>query len=80
MPKPCLPTPSSFLAPPLPRWSPLFLQEKEVAALVGAHRTTVRRWVALGEFPAPVRFPGRRVAWRLADVLAWAEARESVAR
>jgi predicted DNA-binding transcriptional regulator AlpA len=80
MPKSHLPSSANFDGTHLPRMEPLLVRIREVVALVGAHRSTVIRWVALGEFPAPVRLPGRRVAWRLADVVAWAEARESVAR
>jgi excisionase family DNA binding protein len=69
-------TASPFIVPHSPQLFPLLLREKEVAALVGAHRTTVRRWIKLGEFPAPVRYPGRRVGWRLPEVAAWVEARE----
>jgi predicted DNA-binding transcriptional regulator AlpA len=71
-----LPRSATYDDPPSPRMEPLLLRLREVVALVSAHRSTVIRWVALGEFPAPVRLPGRRVAWRLAEVIAWTEARE----
>jgi predicted DNA-binding transcriptional regulator AlpA len=71
-----LPSSATYDDPSLSRMEPLLLRLREVVALVGAHRSTVIRWVALGEFPAPVRLPGRRVAWRLAEVIAWTEARE----
>ena len=54
----------------------LLLRERDVANLVGAHRSTIRRWMRKGEFPLAVRLPGRRVAWLAAEVVAWAEARE----
>lgn len=35
---------------------------------------TMRKMVADGKFPAPIKLSPRRIAWRKADVLAWVEA------
>lgn len=41
-----------------------------------AARSTIYGWMEKGEFPKPVRLGGRTVAWRTADLEAWAEARK----
>lgn len=35
---------------------------------------TMRKMVADGKFPAPIKLSPRRIAWRKADVLAWINA------
>jgi len=45
--------------------------------LVGWSKSTVYQHMAEGTFPAPVRLSARSVAWRLDDVLAWIESRQS---
>lgn len=41
-------------------------------------KSTLHAQVAAGEFPKPIRLGKRRVAWRLSDLLTWAESREVV--
>ena len=38
---------------------------------------TLRRKVAAGEFPQPVKLSARVVAWKLDDVMEWAKACEA---
>jgi prophage regulatory protein len=45
--------------------------------LVGWSKSTVYQHMANGTFPAPVRLSTRSVAWRLDDILAWIESRQS---
>ena len=60
-----------MISRPLDAVGSRLLRELEVARLASVHRATLRRWVARGKFPAPVRLPGRRVAWHHCEVLAW---------
>ncbi len=65
-----LPTAPSATTPPL------FVNDREVARLLGCARATVWRALADPSFPRPVRLLGRRVAWRVSEVEEWAAARE----
>jgi prophage regulatory protein len=47
---------------------------------IGLSRSTIYKFIAEGEFPAPVRLGARSVGWRQSDVDAWLEAREQVQR
>jgi prophage regulatory protein len=38
------------------------------------HRNTLWRWVAAGQFPAPIKLSPGVTAWRLSDVEAWEKA------
>ena len=48
----------------------LLVREKDLPALLGLSRATVRRAMAAGRFPACIRI-GRCVAWRRVDLEAW---------
>jgi excisionase family DNA binding protein len=45
----------------LPNW-PRLLSEEVAAAYLSVSKSTFRRWVEAGKFPAPIR-EGRRVLW-----------------
>ena len=46
--------------------------ESEVCGMVGRSFWTVRRWVKLGHFPAPVQlYPNAKRQWRRAVIRAW---------
>ena len=45
------------------------LTERELAAALGVKPVTVRKYLANGELPKPVRVGGKRF-WRVRDVLA----------
>lgn len=47
----------------------------ETAGWASLGGSTVLRWVKLGKFPQPVRLGPNRVAWDVADLEKWAEAR-----
>lgn len=47
------------------------LRPAGVAALLGVGRSTLRRWVATGLFPAPLRLTGQSVRWHAQDVQDW---------
>ncbi|GAA5213750.1 helix-turn-helix transcriptional regulator [Corallincola platygyrae] len=51
--------------------SNFLLTEAEVRKLMSISRSTLRRWIKAGNFPAPVQLPGRRVAWRSSDLNTW---------
>jgi predicted DNA-binding transcriptional regulator AlpA len=53
-----------------PIFSPLMIRERDLPALLGFSRATLRRAMAAGRFPACIRV-GRGVAWRLADLERW---------
>lgn len=50
-------------------------RRRQVEQLVQLSRSTIYANVKAGTFPPPVRIGARAVAWRLADVEAWLEAR-----
>lgn len=53
------------------------IRRPEAQGLTGLPKSTLYGYVATGEFPAPVRLSARSVAWRLDDILAWIESRQS---
>jgi len=54
---------------------PLYLDKSTVAELVALSETTVERLVREDGFPKPRLISGRRVAWLVREVEAWAESR-----
>lgn len=48
-----------------------FLELKEVAILVGADESTIRRWIKDGQFPESRPVGSGRRAWSAAAVAAW---------
>jgi len=53
-----------------------------VAAMVGMSKSTVRRMVLLGDFPAPLRIgygPRGAIGWQVSTVEAWVAARVAAA-
>jgi prophage regulatory protein len=48
-----------------------FLRLNEVQSRLGIKRSTVYRWVSLGQFPHPVKLGERVSAWRESDILEW---------
>lgn len=42
----------------------------ELAQSLQVHPRTINRWVTAGDFPAPLRLPGRVKRWAVDDVLA----------
>jgi prophage regulatory protein len=52
----------------------LLVREKALPALLGMSRANVRRLLAAGRFPTPIRLGKHCVAWRYAELLAWVEA------
>lgn len=54
------------------------LNENAVLALANLARTTLRRWVKAGKFPAPIKSDGWHIVWRLDEVEDWALARAVV--
>ncbi|KAA0888663.1 AlpA family phage regulatory protein [Pusillimonas sp. ANT_WB101] len=51
---------------------PLFVRMKDLPALTGISRAEIYRKIAAGSFPRPVSLGTRAVAWRIADLQAWA--------
>lgn len=54
---------------------PAYLELESVAAFVALSETTVQRLVREEAFPKPRLLSGRRVAWLVREVEAWAEER-----
>lgn len=50
-------------------------RRRQVEQLVQLSRSTIYAAVKAGTFPAPVRIGTRAVAWRVADVEQWLDAR-----
>ena len=42
------------------------------------NRTTLRRWIQAGRFPAPVKLGPNSIAWPMEEVLEWDRSRERV--
>ncbi len=57
----------------------LLLDAREVAALLGVHERSVRRWSMTGAFVRPVRL-GRLYRWPRAAVERWLEDRNGKGR
>lgn len=56
-----------------------WLSPKEVAALLGVHVSTLRRWIAQGQFPDGVRYSPKTVRWRRSTVEAFQGVPEAAA-
>jgi len=54
-----------------------FLSLKEIRRRLGVGESTIRRMVHRGDFPAPVRFGGRRVAWAASEYARWVAERKA---
>lgn len=54
------------------------LNVAEVCELTGVSRTSIWRLQRAGEFPAPRRLIGHRVAWLSSEIGEWIEARPVV--
>ncbi|WP_284778522.1 AlpA family phage regulatory protein [Agrobacterium sp. lyk4-40-TYG-31] len=54
-----------------------YLTLKEVMTNIKVASSTLYRWVDAGNFPRPVRLGENCVRWRVADVKAWQESRQS---
>lgn len=52
-----------------------FYRLPEVLKLVPVKRSSLLRWVQLGQFPAPYRLGPRASAWSRREVQDWCEAR-----
>lgn len=53
-----------------------FYRESDTMAAAGIrHRSHLRKMIANGEFPAPVKIGKRAVAWRGSEIAAWQAAR-----
>lgn len=55
-----------------------FLSMRELRDRLGIGEMTFRRMIEQGRFPRPVRLTQQRVAWRVADILAWEASRVEV--
>lgn len=49
------------------------LTEREVLDLLHVSKSTLRRWLAKGEFPGPLPLPGRLKRWDVQAVDDWLE-------
>jgi prophage regulatory protein len=58
-----------------PKSDKALARRRQVEKLVQLSRSTIYANVKAGTFPAPVRIGARAVAWRLADVEDWLDAR-----
>jgi len=60
--------------PILPPIAPLLVREKQLPALLGISRGGIRRFIAAGKFPPPIRLGRRCIAWRVVDIEKWVAA------
>jgi predicted DNA-binding transcriptional regulator AlpA len=54
--------------------TPLLVREKQLPALLGMSRANVRRLLAAGKMPAPIRLGKHCVAWRFSVLEEWVAA------
>lgn len=57
----------------------IMLRLPDLVQWLGVSRATIYRWVAAGEFPAPVKLSARTSAWPRRAVAAWKAQRETQA-
>lgn len=50
---------------------PAFVGIRRACELAGFSKSTIRRWIRAGRFPAPVIVEGNVVRFDLAEILAW---------
>jgi prophage regulatory protein len=53
----------------------LYIDRKRVIELTGISRSTIDRLEEAGKFPKRVKLTTRRIAWRAAEIIEWAEER-----
>ena len=53
------------------------MRRPQVEAATGLARSTIYKWVKLGQFPAPVKLGVRQVGWKSTDVQNWIQSRKS---
>lgn len=56
------------------------LREAQVLKLLSISRSTLRRWIAQGIFPAGIRISARITVWRSSVVQAWIRSHASATR
>ncbi len=56
-----------------PTIAPLLVRERDLPALLGLSRATIRRAMAAGRFPKCIRI-GKCCAWKMRDLEAWIDA------
>jgi prophage regulatory protein len=56
------------------------LAPKEVARLLNIGPRTLRRWIAEGTFPEPMRLNSRVIRWKWETFQHWLDSREGSAR
>lgn len=57
-----------------------YLRERTLATQLAVHRSTLRRWVARGLMPAPIRLGLRTVVWDAEEIEQWQAARAAAPR
>jgi predicted DNA-binding transcriptional regulator AlpA len=55
----------------LPSTFDQILTTRKVVEIVGHHRSTLYRWMRVGDFPKKHSFRGRRVGWLRSEVEKW---------
>ena len=55
------------------------LSRRDLVSLTGLSATTIWRLRRCGHIPAPLQLSPGRIGWRRSEVLAWLEARQSLA-
>lgn len=58
----------------VPVISPLLVRERDLPSLLSMSRANVRRLMAAGRFPVPIRLGAHCIAWRRVDVERWVTA------
>jgi prophage regulatory protein len=60
-----------------PRPLDRLLSIKELRPLIGSPSiSTIYRWVASGQFPAPLKIGPNRVAWKVSAIEAWTKSKD----
>ena len=56
------------------------IRQPAVAAMLGVSEETVRRWVRVDRFPAPLQLGPRAIGWEVSAVESFIEAKRNKAR
>jgi len=64
-------TPAPEVNKELPKPLDQILTTRKVVEIVGHHRSTLYRWMRVGDFPKKHSFRGRKVGWLRSEVEKW---------
>ena len=55
-----------------------WFSEKQICSRLGLGKTTLRRWILLGEFPCGKVLGGRTIRWNISTIHDWENKRQGI--